>query len=61
MDVKSIWIPTWRQMDHVSWSLGLFQKPLLRGRPNTKFLEITLKGPVAYDFTSHLRVCDQMT
>ena len=23
MDVKSTWIPTWHQMDHVSWSLGL--------------------------------------
>ena len=23
-------------MDHVSWSLGLFLKPLLEGRPNTK-------------------------
>jgi hypothetical protein len=28
MNVKSTWIPTWHQMDHVSWSLG--------GRPNTK-------------------------
>ena len=26
MDVKSTWIPTWHQMDHVSWSLGLFSK-----------------------------------
>jgi hypothetical protein len=24
MDVKSTWIPTWHQMEHVSWSLGLF-------------------------------------
>ena len=24
MDVKSMWILTWHQMDHVSWSLGLF-------------------------------------
>ena len=32
MDVKS----TWYQQDHVSWSLGLFQKPPLGGRPNTK-------------------------
>jgi hypothetical protein len=23
MDVKSTWTPTWHQMDHVSWSLGL--------------------------------------
>jgi hypothetical protein len=36
MDVKSTWIPTWHQMDHVSWSLGLFSKPPLGGRPNTK-------------------------
>jgi hypothetical protein len=26
MDVKSTWIPTWHQMNHVSWSLGLFSK-----------------------------------
>jgi hypothetical protein len=26
MDVKSMWIPTWHQMDHVSWSLGLLSK-----------------------------------
>ena len=26
MDVKSTWIPTWHQMDYVSWSLGLFSE-----------------------------------
>jgi hypothetical protein len=26
MDVKSTWISTWHQMDHVSWSFGLFSK-----------------------------------
>ena len=26
MDVKSTWILTWHQMDHVLWSLGLFSK-----------------------------------
>jgi hypothetical protein len=26
MDVKSICMPTWHQMDHVSWLLGLFSK-----------------------------------
>jgi hypothetical protein len=26
MDVKSTWILTWHQMDHVSWSFGLFSK-----------------------------------
>ena len=26
MDVKSTWILTWHQMDHDSWSLGLFSK-----------------------------------
>jgi hypothetical protein len=26
MNVKSTWIPTWHQMDHVPWSLGLFSK-----------------------------------
>ena len=36
MDVKSTWIPTWHQMDHVSCPLGLFSKPPLGGRPNTK-------------------------
>ena len=24
MDVKSTWIPIWHQLDHVSWSLGMF-------------------------------------
>jgi hypothetical protein len=24
--VMSTWIPTWHQMDHVSWSLELFSK-----------------------------------
>ena len=28
MDVKSTWILTWYQMDHVSWSLGLFSKTI---------------------------------
>jgi hypothetical protein len=36
MDVKSTWIHTWHQMDHVSWSLGLFSKLPLGGRPNKK-------------------------
>ena len=26
MDVMSTWIPTWHQVDNVSWSLGLFSK-----------------------------------
>jgi hypothetical protein len=26
MGVKSTWIPTWHQMDRVSWSLGSFSK-----------------------------------
>jgi hypothetical protein len=26
MNVKSTWIPTYYQMDDVSWSLGLFSK-----------------------------------
>ena len=34
MDVKPTRIPTWHQMTHVSWSLGLFSK--------TTFLEISL-------------------
>ena len=33
MDVKCTWIPTWHQIDHVSWSLDCFQKPSLEGRP----------------------------
>ena len=36
MDVKSTWIHTWHQMDHVSWSHGLFSKFALGGRPHTK-------------------------
>ena len=26
--LKSTWIPTWHQMDHVSWSFGLFLKTI---------------------------------
>ena len=29
MEVKSTWVPTWHQMDHVSWSFGLFSKNYL--------------------------------
>ena len=36
MDVNSTWIPTWHRMDRVSWSLAIFPKPPLEGRPNTK-------------------------
>ena len=36
MDVKSIWVPTWHRMDHVSWSLELFLKPPLGSIPDTK-------------------------
>jgi hypothetical protein len=36
MDVKSIWIPTWHRMDHVSWLLGLFSKTISWRWPNTK-------------------------
>jgi hypothetical protein len=36
MDVKFAWIPTWHQMDRVSWSLGLISRePPLGGQPNT--------------------------
>jgi hypothetical protein len=35
-DVKCTWILTWHPMDHVSWSLGLFNRPPLGGRPTTK-------------------------
>jgi hypothetical protein len=37
MDVKSTWIPTWRQMDDMCHGhLDYFQKPPIGGRPNTK-------------------------
>jgi hypothetical protein len=36
MDVKSTWIPTWYQMDHVNGHLDYFQKRPLGGRPNTE-------------------------
>ena len=40
MDVKSIWIPTWHPLDHVSCFMDYFQKPTtLGGRPNTKLEE----------------------
>jgi hypothetical protein len=36
MDVNFTWIPTWHPMDHISWSLELFQKPPLGDKANTK-------------------------
>ena len=41
MDVKFTWISTWHQMDHVSWSLGLFQDHLLEVdlAPNRETME----------------------
>ena len=36
MNVKSTWLPTWHQMDHVSWSLALFFKITSWSRSNTK-------------------------
>jgi hypothetical protein len=33
---KSTWSLEWHQMNHVSWPLGLFQKPPLGSRPNTR-------------------------
>ena len=32
---KVYMIPTWHPMNRVSWTLGLFSKPPLGGRPNT--------------------------
>ena len=34
--VKSTWIPTWHQLNCVSWSLGLFSLGPVAGRPHTK-------------------------
>ena len=28
MDAKSTWLPTWHQVDNVSWSLGLFSRTM---------------------------------
>ena len=36
MDVKSTGLPTWHEMDHVSWLLGLFSKPSFGDKSNTK-------------------------
>jgi hypothetical protein len=50
MDVKSTWIPTWHPMNHVSWSLGLFQKPPLGGRPNANRGDMALRMLTTVDF-----------
>jgi hypothetical protein len=39
MDVKPTWIPTWHQMDHGSWSHGLFSKNHLLEVDLTQHLE----------------------
>ena len=36
MDVKSTWIPTWHQMNHVNGHLDCFQKLPFGDRPNTR-------------------------
>ena len=46
MDVKSTWIPTWHRMDHISYSLGPFQKPPLEGRPNTNRETMALRTSI---------------
>jgi hypothetical protein len=33
---KPTWIPTWHQVDRVSWSIGLFSNTFFGGGPNTK-------------------------
>ena len=39
MDVKSTWFPTWHQMGHVSWSLGLVSKTHLLEVGRTQYWE----------------------
>ena len=36
MDVKSTWVFTWHQMDHVPWSFGVFSKITSWSRSNSK-------------------------
>ena len=57
MDVNSAWIPTWHQMDHVTWSLGLSysQKPSLGGKPNTKPGDHGTPDPLFYSIISWVR------
>ena len=52
MDVKSTWIPTWHQMDHVSWSLGLFIKNhhlLVVGITQNYWETLALQTPTTVD------------
>ena len=39
MNIKSTWVPTWHQMDHVSWSLGVFSKVGLAQNQETMALQ----------------------
>jgi hypothetical protein len=61
MDVKSTWIPTWHQMDHVSWSFfGRYERlrahdhytssTLIGGKGGAgpSLLHTALEGPTDY-------------
>ena len=62
-DVKSTWIPTWRQLDHVSWSLGscfmltwtIFKNRLLEVGPTQKMETMALRTPLIYSILSCVR------
>jgi hypothetical protein len=49
-DVKSTWIPTWHQMDHVSWSLGLLKNHLLEEGPMIgEHWQLVIDEPVEFE------------
>ena len=58
MDVKSTWIPTWHQVDHVSWSLGLFSKPPPGGRPKQNQVTMALRNLTTNDLL-HFNMCEE--
>ena len=58
MDVEVTLIHAWHQMDHVSWSLGLFQNHLLEISLNTKPGDCGTPHAHNHGFYSNFIMCE---
>ena len=61
MDIKSTWIPTWHQLDHVLWSLGLFFKHHLLEVGLTQSREITALRTFTTVDLFYVIICEEPT
>ena len=57
MGVMSTRIPTWHQMDHVSWSLGYFHKPPLGYKTTGRPWHFKCSHPLISSISSCVRTC----